>query len=128
VNVSQPFIAFARTNGSATQALAPPFSFKQRIKTCVDFRDAKAMAHTRRAALATKGQKVTNSESLKLIAHAFGVADWNTLSAVIREDAAGPHNNASAPEFPTTATMHQALAYAVSESSSTRHWSISCSS
>jgi Glyoxalase superfamily protein/Clp amino terminal domain, pathogenicity island component len=77
-----------------------------------DFRDAKAMAHTLRAALATKGQRVTNSESLELIAQAFGVADWNTLSAVIREDAAGPPNNASAPQFPTTATMHRALTYA----------------
>jgi hypothetical protein len=34
VNVSRLFMAFARTNGSATQALAPPVSFKQRIKTC----------------------------------------------------------------------------------------------
>jgi hypothetical protein len=77
-----------------------------------DFRDAKAMAHTLRAALATKGHKVTNSESLELIAQAFGVADWNTLSAAIREEAAGPHNNAPAPQFPTTATMHRAHAYA----------------
>jgi Glyoxalase superfamily protein/Clp amino terminal domain, pathogenicity island component len=77
-----------------------------------DFRDAKAMAHTLRAALATKGHKVTNSESLELIAQAFGVADWNTLSAAIRDEAAGPHNNAPAPQFPTTATMHRALAYA----------------
>jgi Glyoxalase superfamily protein/Clp amino terminal domain, pathogenicity island component len=77
-----------------------------------DFRDAKAMAHTLRAALATRGHKVTNSESLELIAQAFGVADWNTLSAAIRDEAAGPHNNAPAPQFPTTATMHRALAYA----------------
>jgi Glyoxalase superfamily protein/Clp amino terminal domain, pathogenicity island component len=77
-----------------------------------DFRDAKAMAHTLRAALATKGHKVTNSESLELIAEAFGVADWNTLSAMIHEKAAGLHNNAPAPQFPVTATMHRALAYA----------------
>lgn len=77
-----------------------------------DFRDAKVMAHTLRAALATKGHKVTNSESLELIAQAFGLADWNTLSAVIREEAAGHHNNAPAPHSPTTATMHRALAYA----------------
>jgi hypothetical protein len=77
-----------------------------------DFRDAKAMAHTLRAALATKGHNITNSESLELIAQAFGVADWNTLSAAIREEAAGPHNNAPTPQFPTTATMHRALAYA----------------
>jgi Glyoxalase superfamily protein/Clp amino terminal domain, pathogenicity island component len=76
-----------------------------------DFRDAKAMAHTLRVALAAKGHKVTNSESLELTAQAFGVADWNTPSAAIREEAAGPHNNAPAPQFPTTATMHGALAY-----------------
>ena len=77
-----------------------------------DFRDAKAMAHTLRAALATKGHKVTNSESLELIAQAFGVADWNTLSAMIREEATGLHNNAAAPQPPTTATIYRALAYA----------------
>ena len=49
-----------------------------------DFRDAKAMAQTVRAALAAKGLKITISESLELIATAFGVADWNTLSATIK--------------------------------------------
>src|SRR6516162_3891741 len=100
-----------------------------------DFRDAKAMAHTLRAALAAKGHKVTNSESLELIAQTFGVADWNTLSATIREEAAGPRNNAtphqpsttaSAPAFSAhpadesgpvfsielSSTLHRALAYA----------------
>jgi hypothetical protein len=76
-----------------------------------DFRDAKAMAHTLRAALATKGLNVTVSQSLELIAEAFGVADWNTLSAAIRGEAAGSRNNAHSPQFPTTATM-RALAYA----------------
>jgi hypothetical protein len=78
-----------------------------------DFRDAKIMAHTLRAALATKGLNITVSQSLELIAQAFGVADWNTLSATIRGEAAGPRNNAHSPQFPTTATMHRALAYAV---------------
>jgi hypothetical protein len=76
-----------------------------------DFRDAKAMAHTLRAALAAKGHKVTNSESLELIAQSFGVADWNTLSAAIRGEVAGLRNNAL-PQFPTTATLHRALDYA----------------
>jgi hypothetical protein len=66
-----------------------------------DFRDAKAMAHTLRAALATKGTRVTNSESLELIAQAFGVADWNTLSATIRDEAASPRNNATTPRRPS---------------------------
>jgi hypothetical protein len=78
-----------------------------------DFRDAKVMAHTLRATLATKGLKITVSQSLELIAQAFGVADWNTLSATIRGEAAGPRNNAHSPQFPTTATMHLALAYAI---------------
>lgn len=77
-----------------------------------DFRDAKVMAHTLRAALATKGLNITASQSLELIAQAFGVADWNTLSAAIRAEAAGPRNNAHSPQFPTTATQ-RALAYAI---------------
>jgi hypothetical protein len=52
-----------------------------------DFRDAKAMARTLRAALAAMGLKITVSQSLELIAQAFGVPDWNTLSASIRSDA-----------------------------------------
>ena len=76
-----------------------------------DFRDAKAMAHTMRAGLAAKGLNITVSQSLELIAEAFGVADWNTLSAAIRGEAAGSSNNAHSPQFPTTATM-RALAYA----------------
>ena len=46
-----------------------------------------------------------------LIAQAFGVADWNTLSAAIRWEAAAPRNNAP-PQFPTAATLHRALDYA----------------
>jgi Glyoxalase superfamily protein/Clp amino terminal domain, pathogenicity island component len=78
-----------------------------------DFRDAKVMAHTLRSALATKGLNITVSQSLELIAETFGVADWNTLSAAIRQEAAGPRNDTHSPQFPTTATMHRALAYAI---------------
>jgi hypothetical protein len=77
-----------------------------------DFRDAKAMAHTLRAALAAKGFNISVSQSLELIAQALGAADWNTLSATIRGEAAGPRNNVPVPQFPTTATMHRALDYA----------------
>jgi Clp amino terminal domain, pathogenicity island component/Glyoxalase superfamily protein len=49
-----------------------------------DFRDAKAMAHTVRSFLADQNLKITNSQSLELIARVFGVADWNTLAAAIR--------------------------------------------
>jgi hypothetical protein len=51
-----------------------------------DFRDAKAMAKTIRAALAAKSLKISNGESLELIAKAFGVTDWNTLAAAIRAE------------------------------------------
>jgi hypothetical protein len=58
-----------------------------------DFRDAKVMAHALRAALAVKGLNISVSQSLELIAQAFGAADWNTLSATIRGEAAGPRDN-----------------------------------
>ena len=48
-----------------------------------DFRNAKAIAQTLRAALAAKGFKITVSQSLELIAEMFGVADWNTLAATM---------------------------------------------
>jgi hypothetical protein len=63
-----------------------------------DFRDAKAMAHTLRAALAAKGSKITISQSLELIAEAFGIADWNTLAAAIRGEVTAPRTKvATAP-------------------------------
>jgi hypothetical protein len=62
-----------------------------------DFRDAKAMAHTIRAALAANGLKITVSQSLELIAKAFGVADWNTLSAAINAELGAPRQSPSAP-------------------------------
>jgi hypothetical protein len=66
-----------------------------------DFRDAKAMARTLRAALAAKRLNITISESLELIAEAFGVSDWNTLSATIRAQAPTPRESASPPPPPT---------------------------
>jgi Glyoxalase superfamily protein/Clp amino terminal domain, pathogenicity island component len=53
-----------------------------------DYRDAKAMAHTARSYLADHGLTISNSQSLELIAKAFGVADWNTLVATIRDASA----------------------------------------
>jgi hypothetical protein len=67
-----------------------------------DYRDAKAMAQTIRAALAAKGPKITIGESLELIAKAFGFGDWNTLAATIKaapKDAADPP--APSPEPPS---------------------------
>jgi hypothetical protein len=92
-----------------------------------DFRDAKAMAHTLRAALATKGLKITISQSLQLIAQAFGVADWYTLSAAIRGEAAGPRNNAPRPSFLPPRRCTGPSPTPISESTGTRRWSIPCS-
>ena len=50
-----------------------------------DYRDAKAMAHLLREELAAKHLKITVSESLELIARLFGMGDWNTLSALIKQ-------------------------------------------
>jgi hypothetical protein len=48
-----------------------------------DFRDAKAMAHALRDALKIKAVETTHSESLELIAKAFGYENWNILAAKI---------------------------------------------
>jgi hypothetical protein len=89
-----------------------------------DFRDAKAMARTLRAALAARGFKVTISQSLELIAEAFGAADWNTLAAAIRQEALTGRDSTSRPQQATAGwvsspsfatlglTLHRALAYA----------------
>jgi hypothetical protein len=53
-----------------------------------DFRDAKAMAHSLRQALTAKTTSITHSESLELIAKAFGLDNWNILAA--RIEAARP--------------------------------------
>jgi hypothetical protein len=55
-----------------------------------DFRDAKAMARSLRDALSAKAVQTTHSESLELIAKAFGYGNWNILSAKI--EAARPHS------------------------------------
>jgi ClpX C4-type zinc finger protein/glyoxalase superfamily protein len=58
-----------------------------------DFRDAKAMARSLRDALSAKAVQTTHSESLELIAKAFGYENWNILSA--RIDAAQPGSAAA---------------------------------
>ena len=91
-----------------------------------DFRDAKAMARALRDALNAKSVETTHTEALELIAKAFGYDNWNILSAkieaaepatsdgvAIREEVSAPRNNAHSPQFPTTATMHRALHYAI---------------
>jgi hypothetical protein len=107
-----------------------------------DFRDAKAMARTLRAALATKGLKIAISQSLELIAEVFGVADRNTLAAAIRggstvrRDDVSPSKPPRAETGPTQGVMfcvHLSRHFIrpsltlTNEITSTRRWSISCS-
>lgn len=74
-----------------------------------DFRDAKAMAQTLRETLAAKSTVLSHSESLELVSKMLGVADWNTLSALLqvdRPEAATPGNGiagakARYPALPT---------------------------
>src|SRR5262245_60943466 len=70
VNVSQLFMAFARTTGQQRKPWHPRF-VQAKDHDMRDFRDVKAMAGTLRTALAAKGLKITVSESLEPIAQAF---------------------------------------------------------
>jgi ATP-dependent Lon protease len=55
-----------------------------------DFRDAKSMAQTLRESLTTKAVTISHSESLELVSKMLGVADWNTLSALLQTERRGP--------------------------------------
>jgi ATP-dependent Lon protease len=55
-----------------------------------DFRDAKAMAQSLRESLTTKAIDISHSESLELVSKMLGVADWNTLSALLQADRRDP--------------------------------------
>jgi Glyoxalase superfamily protein/Clp amino terminal domain, pathogenicity island component len=90
-----------------------------------DFRNAKAMAQTLRASLAAKSVKISVSQSLELVSEMLGVADWNTLAAIIRTDRSVSPERASAavlaagegnPVLPVsadlTATRERAIRFA----------------
>jgi hypothetical protein len=51
-----------------------------------DFRDAKAMATSLRQALSDQSVTLTHSQSLELIAKAFGLDNWNILAAKIEAE------------------------------------------
>src|SRR5260370_1431418 len=70
-----------------------------------DFRDAKAMARALRDALKAKAVETTHSESLELIAKAFGYDNWNILSAKIE-----------AAESPLSARRSLSLSWAQNDS------------
>jgi catechol 2,3-dioxygenase-like lactoylglutathione lyase family enzyme len=69
-----------------------------------DFRDAKLMAKSLRAALADDGVTVPVSRSLELVARAFGVETWNVLSGAITHAAAPPPRTEGAATDPALAT------------------------
>jgi hypothetical protein len=75
-----------------------------------DYRDAKSMAHLLRDELAARNYKITVGESLELIARLFGVADWNTLSALIKNSDPEPNPAGARGQAPRFApTMEAAL-------------------
>jgi hypothetical protein len=61
-----------------------------------DYRDAKVMARALRAGLTDQSLTVTHSQSLELVAKAFGFDNWNILAAKI--EAARPAAAEPAPE------------------------------
>jgi hypothetical protein len=74
-----------------------------------NFRDAKVMAHALRDALKSKSVETTHSDSLELIAKAFGFDNWNVLSAkiVAAERQAGAEQARSSADAPVSqGTLH----------------------
>ena len=51
-----------------------------------DYRDAKVMARALRSGLAEHGLNLTHSQSLELMAKAFGYDNWNILAAKIEAE------------------------------------------
>jgi hypothetical protein len=62
-----------------------------------DFRDAKVMARSLRAALQARAVEATHSESLELISKAFGYENWNVMSAQIEAAKAPSTDQRSLP-------------------------------
>ncbi|NGN40966.1 VOC family protein [Mesorhizobium sp. CGMCC 1.15528] len=63
------------------------------------FHDAKAMAKAMRETLAAKGLTISHSEALEIVAHQFGLDNWNILSAKIEAGEAGREPSANAIAF-----------------------------
>jgi hypothetical protein len=73
--------------------------FAMQRKTMRDYRDAKAMAASLKKALAAKSFDIGHSESLELVAKAFGMDSWNVLSAKIGTSGAAVADENSAVHF-----------------------------
>ena len=67
-----------------------------------DYRDAKTMAKGLRRSLADLGTELTHSQSLELIAQAFGFDNWNILAAKIEATRPAP----AAEESPFSKTLY----------------------
>jgi hypothetical protein len=67
-----------------------------------DYRDAKTMAKGLRRSLADRGLELTHSQSLELIARAFGYDNWNVLAAKIEAARPAP----AADKQPDDKTLH----------------------
>jgi len=63
-----------------------------------DYRDAKVMARALRTGLTDQGVKLTHSQSLELMAKAFGYDNWNILAAKIEAE----RPSAAPPDGPKT--------------------------
>ena len=72
-----------------------------------DFRDAKVMAQTLRDSLTIKAITISHSETLELVSRMFGVADWNTLSALLHAD--GRHITTTPVKSHATTAIYPAL-------------------
>jgi Glyoxalase superfamily protein/Clp amino terminal domain, pathogenicity island component len=117
----EPLMAFAPERRVSNASPDTPVSFEQRMQDMRDFRDAKVMARTLRAALAAKGLKITIGQSLELIAEAFGAADWNTLAAAIRAEAPAPRNGGFPSPLPIAERILRPQAHFSRELESTLH-------
>lgn len=75
---------------------------------------AKAMARALRADLATDGVAMTHSRVLELVAHAHGLADWNTLVGLDRTSGApsGTHRGTIGRPIPVVRILDVPAAYA----------------
>ena len=69
------------------------------------YQDAKTIAKSLRASLASRGVDLTHSECLEIVARQFGCAEWNILAAKLASEASGPDDTAAGvalqPPVPT---------------------------
>jgi hypothetical protein len=125
VNVSSVPVVLLPEQTRQQRKLWPLGFVQAKDKHMRDFREAKAMAQSLRAALAAMGFRISVSQSLELIAQSFGLADWNTLAAAIRTQATAAPETVAPPapsaEYTKTgsrltsqlqSTLNQAFAYA----------------